>query len=106
MRTNMTTQYSSSSAYYNTPVLSNNILGLWNPRTIPASPSDQLVTISHAYNLRPDLMAFDLYGDSNLWWVFAQRNPNVLASDPMGNFTVGTQIFIPNAANLKSSLGR
>lgn len=100
-----TPQYSSSSAYYKTEITSNNILGLWNPRTVPASASDQLITISHAYNLRPDLMAFDLYGDSNLWWVFAQRNPNVLASDPMGNFTTGTQIFIPDSTALKNTLG-
>jgi hypothetical protein len=100
-----TAQYSSSSAYYTTPIDSNGIMGIWTPRYVPASTSDKLVTISHAYNLRPDLMAFDLYGDSNLWWVFAQRNPNVLASDPLGNFTAGSQIFIPDATALKSALG-
>ena len=99
------TTYSSSSVYYDTPITLSNVLSLWVPRNIPASASDQLVTISHAYNLRPDLMANDLYGDSNYWWVFAQRNPNVLGSDPLNNFTAGTQIYIPAASALKAALG-
>jgi len=100
----MTTTYLSSSAYYNTQISSTGIMGIWNPRYVPASPSDQLISISHAYNLRPDLLANDLYGDPNLWWVFAQRNPNILASDPLGNFVSGIQIYIPDASALKSAL--
>ena len=100
-----TPTYSSSSSYYTTPINNRGQLSYWTPRTVPASSSDQVAVISAVYNLRPDLMAHDLYGDSRLWWVFAQRNPNVLADDPLGNFTAGTTIFIPNAANLKTALG-
>jgi len=50
-------------------------------------------------------MAYDMYGDPNLWWVFAQRNPNSLAADPLNNFVTGLQIYVPNAQNLKSFLG-
>jgi hypothetical protein len=99
------TSYSSSSVYYNTPISSQGTLGFWVPRVVPASASDQIVQISPSYNQRPDLMAHDLYGDSRLWWVFSQRNPNSLANDPLGNFVSGLQIYIPNAANLKSALG-
>jgi hypothetical protein len=49
-------------------------------------------------------LAFDLYSDARLWWVFAQRNPNTLV-DPLGDFTTGTTIFLPKLANLKSALG-
>ena len=101
----MKISYTSSSVYYNTPVDSQGRLGIWVPRTISSSTSDQIITISAVYNLRPDLMAYDMYGDPNLWWVFAQRNPNSLAADPLNNFVTGLQIYVPNAQNLKSFLG-
>lgn len=103
--TTTTPTYSSSSVYYKTPITPQGTLGFWVPRPVPSSLSDQVVTVSQTYNLRPDLMAHDLYGDSRLWWIFAQRNPNALAADPLGNFVTGLQIYIPNPATLKSSLG-
>lgn len=101
----MAVTYSVYSTYYNTPLDTQGRLGIWIPRNVPASPSDNLVTISATYHLRPDLMAHDLYGDSRLWWVFAQRNPNTLSSDPLGNFVSGLQIYLPNENALKSALG-
>lgn len=97
--------YSSSSQYYNTPFDSQGRLSFWIPRPFPASPGDQVVTISAVYNQRPDLMAYDMYGDSRLWWVFAQRNPNALSADPLGNFVAGLQIFVPTKSTLISALG-
>ena len=55
-------------------------------------------------NLRPDMLAYDLYSNSKLWWVFASRNPNTLA-DPFFDFTAGTSIYLPDAATLKQVLG-
>jgi hypothetical protein len=104
LQSKMTTTYSTSSPYYITTI-SNNILDMWVPRNVPASNSDSLITISNAYEFRPDLLAYDLYGSASLWWVFAQRNPSKLASDPLGNFRTGTLIYIPNATSLKNSLG-
>ena|ERR1017187_1586293 len=101
----MSTAYSSSSVYYRTPIDTQGRLSYWVPRPVPASLSDTVVTISAAYDQRPDLMAHDLYGDARLWWVFAQRNPNSLAADPLGNFVAGLQIYIPDAATLKTALG-
>lgn len=97
--------YSSSSAYFTTPIDSQGRLGIWTPRPVPSSLSDKIITISAVYDQRPDLMAHDLYGDSRLWWVFAQRNPNSLATDPLGNFVSGLQIYIPDASALKTALG-
>ena len=97
--------YSEQSLYYSTPIDSQGRLGIWVPRPVPASASDQIITISHAYHLRPDLLAHDRYGNSQLWWIFSQRNPNALASDPLGNFVAGLQIYLPNPAALKNALG-
>jgi len=54
--------------------------------------------------MRPDLLAADLYGDANLWWVFAVRNPNII-QDPVFDFTAGTIIYVPSMVTLTTALG-
>ena len=96
--------YTSASAYFDTPVINGQYLGVMVDRTIPKLIDDLSMTINETYNLRPDLLAYDLYQDSSLWWVFAQRNPNQL-QDPLGDFTTGTTIYLPQISTLKSILG-
>lgn len=100
----MANEYTSSSPYFDTPVINNQYLGVMINRAIPKLVDDLSMTINETYNLRPDLLAFDLYGDASLWWVFAQRNPNQL-QDPLGDFTTGTTIYLPQQSTLKSVLG-
>jgi hypothetical protein len=96
--------YNASSPYYNTTVENNQFLDVMINRYIPKSVDDAYWEITPAYNLRPDLLAFDLYSDSKLWWVFAQRNPDILV-DPLNNFTSGTKIYVPTMTTLKTVLG-
>jgi alpha-L-fucosidase len=100
----MPNEYTSNSPYFDTPVINNQYLGVMVNRVIPKLVDDLSMTINETYNLRPDLLAFDLYGDASLWWVFAQRNPNQL-QDPLGDFTTGTTIYLPQQSTLKSVLG-
>jgi len=100
----MANEYTSSSPYFDTPVINNQYLGVMVNRVIPKLVDDLSMTINETYNLRPDLLAFDLYGDASLWWVIAQRNPNQL-QDPLGDFTTGTTIYLPQQSTLKSVLG-
>ena len=100
----MANEYTSSSPYFDTPVINNQYLGVMVNRVIPKLVDDLSMTINETYNLRPDLLAFDLYGDASLWWVFAQRNPNQL-QDPLGDFTTGTTIYLPQQSTLRSVLG-
>jgi len=100
----MANEYTSSSPYFDTPMINNQYLGVMVNRVIPKLVDDLSMTINETYNLRPDLLAFDLYGDASLWWVFAQRNPNQL-QDPLGDFTTGTTIYLPQQSTLKSVLG-
>lgn len=96
--------YPSTSPYANTPTVRNMYLGVMVNRSIPKLSTDKLWMITSTYDLRPDLLAFDLYGNSKLWWVFAQRNPNKLI-DPLFDFKAGTEIYLPNINSLKKSLG-
>ena len=44
---------------------------------------------------RTDLMAFNYYGNSDLWWVLVKANPNKLKRDSFF-IPVGIQIRIPS----------
>lgn len=96
--------YPQTSPYYSTPVYKNQFLDLMVNRSVPIDPLDSYWQITPVYHLRPDLLAYDLYEDSKLWWVFAQRNPNTLP-DPLFDFVVGKSIYLPQLNNLKAALG-
>lgn len=96
--------YSKSSPYYSTTVYNNQFLDIMVNRPIPLDPSDQYWIITQTYHMRPDMLAFDLYTDSRLWWVFAQRNNNRI-KDPLFDFVAGTGIYIPQLTTLKQVLG-
>jgi hypothetical protein len=95
--------YAKTSAYYNTGFYGK-YLDVMTYRTFAKSESDASMTINATYANRPDLLAYDLYGDANLWWVFTARNPNVLR-DPVFDFLPGVQIYIPNKTTLVRDLG-
>ena len=95
-------QYTASSPYANTSS-TNGALNLLNVRSFPHLKNDLIYEIDHQYNHRPDLLAYDLYNNSGLWWVFAQRNPNTLI-DPVFDFITGLQIYLPQQLTLQNSL--
>jgi hypothetical protein len=96
--------YSKNSPWYTTPIVNGWYLDTLNIRPVSESASDYLYTIQPQYTYRPDLLAYDLYGDSKLWWVFIQRNLDVL-QDPILDFVPGAQIYICQLSQLKSVLG-
>jgi hypothetical protein len=95
--------YDQSSPYYTTQY-SQYFLDTMVNRAIPKLPDDQYFTINLTYQYRPDLLAFDLYENSGLWWVFYQRNPNAINKPPI-DFTSGTRIYLPKITTLQSVLG-
>jgi len=95
--------YSSSSPWYSTT--QNKVyLEIWQPRPIPSDDDDFPYTIQPQYNFRPDLLAYDIYGNPKLWWVFTQRNIDILA-DPIYDFRSGVTILLPKKTALLSALG-
>ena len=97
--------YTQSSPWHNTPEnTSGEYMDLLRVRTVPSSPDDALYEIEPQYNFRPDLLAYDLYGTPKLWWVFAQRNLDIL-KDPVFDFVAGTKIYLPQGRHLRENLG-
>ena len=100
----MTTKYQTNSVYYNTPQTST-YLDIWKPTFINTTPTNNIqVSITSRYKHRPDLLSYDLYGTPKLWWVFVQRNMDVIR-DPIYDFEPGTTIYIPKKSNLEKFLG-
>lgn len=96
-------KYRPSSPYFKTK--QNNLyLELLEIRPVPSEIDDFLYTIENQYRYRPDLLAYDLYGNPKLWWVIVQRNMNVI-KDPIYDFEPGVSIYIPKKSNLERFLG-
>lgn len=97
--------YPATSPYFNTNVVNGKYLDVMVSRPIPQDPSDQYMVLTELYKYRPDMLAYDLYGDGRLWWVFAARNPNRLGPDPYFNFVAGVGIYVPTITTLSTYLG-
>jgi len=95
--------YKKNSPYYTTG-LNNGYLEVMTARNIPALVDDLLFEVPKTYEYRPDLLAYDLYKDVGLWWVFATRNPSII-KDPVYDLTAGIKIFIPQLTTINSALG-
>jgi len=96
-------RYQPTSPYYRTSKGSG-YLGTYEPRTFNINNSDIEYKIDKWYSQRPDLLAFDLYGNAKLWWVFAVRNPDVI-KDPVYDFVEGAIIRIPRQDDIEAGIG-
>jgi hypothetical protein len=95
--------YDSTSPYYLTQY-SQFFLDVMTDRPIPKLNDDTLWLVNSTYQYRPDLLAYDLYDNAGLWWVFYQRNPNTLTAPPL-DFKAGVQLYLPKISTLQSVLG-
>ena len=78
-------------------------LELLSLRPVAAESDDQDYIIENGYKHRPDLLAFDLYGDAKLWWVLVLRNRSIL-KDPIYDFIPGVTIKLPKKTNVDETL--
>ena len=95
--------YNNTSPWANTSQ-NNFYLELLDIRPVPSEADDLRYVIENQYKNRPDLLAYDLYGNAKLWWVFVQRNMSVL-KDPIYDFKPGIAIYLPKKSNLERFLG-
>lgn len=94
--------YHTYSPYYTTP-FADDYLDVINFRDIPALSDDILFELTSTYRYRPDLLAYDLYKESKLWWVFAVRNKDKL-KDPVFDMIPGVKIYLPKLSVIKQTL--
>lgn len=99
----MPASYSNLSPWANTQI-TENYLDILKIRPVASETDDFLYTLQPQYANRPDLLAYDLYGNAALWWVFIQRNLDVI-QDPILDFVPGIKIYIPKGGALTSVLG-
>lgn len=97
------TSYNKLGPYANTQVV-NGYLNVLNFIDIPSEADDIEFTITSLYMHRPDLLAFDLYNDSQLWWVFAVRNKDVI-KDSVYDFIPGQTIYLPKLETIRTAIG-
>jgi hypothetical protein len=95
--------YAKTSPYYTTSQI-NNYLDVMSIRDIPALKNDTVFVLTSQYKHRPDLLAFDIYRNEKLWWVFAMRNKDVIR-DPVYDMIPGVKIFIPQLTTINNALG-
>lgn len=96
--------YGNSSPWSKTPFNKTGYLDFMNFRKVPTEDDDVMYEIQSQYVYRPDLLAYDLYQNAKLWWVFTARNPNIL-KDPVFDFIPGTTIYLPKASKIRLILG-
>ena len=96
--------YDNTSLYAKTKTTKSGYLDILKPRPVPRAKNDVLFEITPPYTNRPDLLAYDLYGSKDLWWVFAQRNPDII-KDSIYDFIPGTKIYLPQGKYLRQKLG-
>lgn len=95
--------YNKTSPYYKTEIV-NGYLDVMSFRDIPSQRDDIVFEVTATYEFRPDLLAYDIYKDASLWWVFAVRNKTIL-KDPVYDLKAGIKIYLPKMSTMKTVLG-
>ncbi len=95
--------YKVSSPYYLTPQTSW-FLSNYVDRPIPSDSTDEPIILESKYNLRPDLLSYDLYGTTDYMNSFMILNPDIIF-DPIYDFVTGITIYVATGARLSSVLG-
>lgn len=90
----MSADYRRDSLYRNTKIVDKKYLDVYSSASVSNDSEVETMVIGPKYNQRPDILAQDLYGNSKLWWVFAEYNQDTLV-DPIIDFKSGVTIFYP-----------
>lgn len=89
----MASKYKSNSVYKKTPANKKYLENYVPPVQISAN-NTEIITLESKYKHRPDLLAYDRYGDANLWWIFILYNRNTIV-DSIYDFEPGIKLRVP-----------
>lgn len=91
----MPTNYRTDSMYRNTGIVNSKYLDIYKTSITNKEESEtDTIKLESKYHQRPDKLAYDLYGNAKLWWIFAEFNQDSLI-DPILDFTSGKTITYP-----------
>lgn len=96
-----TPTYKKESPYAVTPTMGVFMAYYIHRQILPQSEDIVAEIDDQKYVGRPDLLAHDFYGNSDLWWVFGVRNG---WEDPVYDLKVGTVVTIPPMAYIGTIL--
>jgi len=74
-------------------------MGYYNPIKIPFDNTDYFLKISPIYNNKPGKLAYDLYGDERLGWIFSYFNRDKI-QDPIFDLKSDMIIRVPTAGKV------
>jgi hypothetical protein len=89
--------------FRNTPAYNNGtevIFGLRQEVIVP-DPTDKIVAVTQPFEGKLDVLAYELYGNTELWWVIAELNQIV---DPLTEIKLGLQLRVPTKERLNNIL--
>ena len=93
-----TPDYEQVSPFGFTPII-NRFMVYYIHRPIPPNNLDTVIRLDdERYVHRPDLLATDVYGDPDLFWVIAVRNG---LQDPIFDFKLGELYTIPHPSYVR-----
>lgn len=74
-------------------------LSYYNPIDIPFDETDYYITVSPEYENKPGKLAYDMYGDARLLWVFRYFNNNKI-EDMIFDLKPGMNLLVPTKSRL------
>lgn len=78
------------------------VFGLRRDSIVP-DDTDVTVEVTQTWENRLDLLSFELYGTTALWWIIADLNN---MTDPMFQAPAGTQLRVPQKDRVFGLLAR
>lgn len=90
---------SNSDSLYSATRVFNGFLTYYNPVEIPFDDTDYVITLTPKYEYKPGRLAYDLYGDEKLLWVFRYFN-NDKIEDMIFDMKSGMTLLVPTKDRL------
>lgn len=87
--------------YTNTPIKDFylDVANLPTSSQLIANKKTQTIVVAPKFEFRPDLLSYELYGNSNYWWTIVLINRNQLI-DPIRDLKAGMLIRVLSKADI------
>jgi hypothetical protein len=89
-----------SESPYNFTSITGKFMTYYIHRTVAPHPFDKVTILNNErYVNRPDILAMDLYGSEDLFWIIPVRNG---LQDPVFDLTFGRALIIPDTTYVRT----